>query len=60
MENLVVYEHFFDIPRAECRRRAGELLEFVQSTSARDTRSSRCRRGIDARVSISPLADQRA
>jgi lipooligosaccharide transport system ATP-binding protein len=29
-ENLVVYGRFFDIPRAECRRRAAELLEFVQ------------------------------
>ncbi|MGZ4806866.1 MAG: ATP-binding cassette domain-containing protein, partial [Ilumatobacteraceae bacterium] len=30
MENLVVYGRYFDIPRAECRRRARELLEFVQ------------------------------
>jgi lipooligosaccharide transport system ATP-binding protein len=30
MENLVVYGRYFDIPRAECRKRAKELLEFVQ------------------------------
>jgi lipooligosaccharide transport system ATP-binding protein len=30
MENLVLYGRYFDIPRAECRRRATELLEFVQ------------------------------
>jgi lipooligosaccharide transport system ATP-binding protein len=29
-ENLVIYGRFFDIPRAECKRRAAELLEFVQ------------------------------
>ncbi|MGH9272651.1 MAG: ATP-binding cassette domain-containing protein, partial [Ilumatobacteraceae bacterium] len=29
-ENLVIYGRYFDIPRAECRRRAAELLEFVQ------------------------------
>ncbi|MET0908892.1 MAG: ABC transporter ATP-binding protein [Ilumatobacteraceae bacterium] len=29
-ENLFIYGRFFDIPRAECRRRAAELLEFVQ------------------------------
>jgi lipooligosaccharide transport system ATP-binding protein len=29
-ENLVIYGRYFDIPRAECKRRAAELLEFVQ------------------------------
>ena len=28
MENLVLYGRYLDIPRAECRRRANELLEF--------------------------------
>lgn len=37
-ENLVVYGRYFDIGRAECRRRAAELLEFVQlSDRARST-----------------------
>jgi lipooligosaccharide transport system ATP-binding protein len=29
-ENLVIYGRFFDLSRAVCRQRAGELLEFVQ------------------------------
>ena len=29
-ENLFIYCRFFDIPRAECRRRAADLLDFVQ------------------------------
>src|SRR6266545_5437254 len=29
-ENLVIYGRYFDIPRRECRRRAAELLDFVQ------------------------------
>jgi lipooligosaccharide transport system ATP-binding protein len=30
LDNLVVYGRYFDIPRKEVRRRAGELLEFIQ------------------------------
>ncbi len=29
-ENLIIYGRYFDLSRAEARRRAGELLEFVQ------------------------------
>jgi lipooligosaccharide transport system ATP-binding protein len=29
-ENLRIYGRYFDIPRAECKRRAAELLDFVQ------------------------------
>ena len=29
-ENLLIYGRYFDLPRAEIRRRADELLEFVQ------------------------------
>lgn len=29
-ENLRIYGRYFDIPRSECKRRANELLEFVQ------------------------------
>ena len=29
-ENLFIYGRFFDISRAECRRRAADLLDFVQ------------------------------
>ena len=31
-ENLVIYGRYFGLSRAECRRRADELLEFVQLT----------------------------
>ena len=31
-ENLEMYARYFDIPRAECKRRTRELLEFVQLT----------------------------
>ena len=30
LENLVVYARYFDVPRPEARRRAAELLDFVQ------------------------------
>ena len=30
LDNLIIYGRYFDIPRAECRERARELLEFVQ------------------------------
>ena len=36
VENLVIYGRYFDIPRVECRRRAAELLEFVQLMSEPD------------------------
>src|SRR5437870_10799966 len=29
-DNLVIYGRYFDLPRAEARRRADQLLEFVQ------------------------------
>lgn len=29
-DNLELYGRYFDLPRAECRRRATELLDFVQ------------------------------
>ncbi|MBI4737458.1 MAG: ATP-binding cassette domain-containing protein [candidate division NC10 bacterium] len=32
-ENLMVFARYFDIPRAEARRRAADLLEFVELTS---------------------------
>jgi len=28
--NLIIYGRYFDLPRAECKRRAAELLDFVQ------------------------------
>ncbi|MBA3287820.1 MAG: ABC transporter ATP-binding protein [Acidimicrobiia bacterium] len=31
-ENLIIYGRYFDLSRAECKRRAAELIEFVQLT----------------------------
>ena len=41
-ENLLIYGRYFDLSRAEARRRADELLDFVQLTERADSRSSRC------------------
>src|SRR5665213_4610718 len=37
-DNLMIYGRYFDLPRAEIRRRAEELLEFVQLSDRRDSR----------------------
>ena len=44
-ENLLIYGRYFGMSRAECGRRADELLEFAQLTERATTRSSRCRAG---------------
>ncbi len=53
MENLVVYGRYFDIPRAECRRRAKELLEFVQLGERADSVVEQLSGGMKRRLSIS-------
>ena len=53
MENLVVYGRYFDIPRAECRRRAKELLEFVQLSERADSVVDHLSGGMKRRLSIS-------
>ena len=52
MENLVVYGRYFDIPRAECRRRAKELLEFVQLSERADSVVDTLSGGMKRRLSI--------
>jgi lipooligosaccharide transport system ATP-binding protein len=52
MENLVVYGRYFDIPRAECRRRAKELLEFVQLSDRADSLVDNLSGGMKRRLSI--------
>ncbi len=52
MENLVLYGRYFDIPRAECRRRAKELLEFVQLTERADSVVDQLSGGMRRRLSI--------
>ena len=51
MENLVVYGRYFDIPRAECRRRAKELLEFVQLSERADSVVDNLSGGMKRRLS---------
>jgi lipooligosaccharide transport system ATP-binding protein len=52
MENLVLYGRYFDIPRAECRRRARELLEFVQLSERADSVVDQLSGGMMRRLSI--------
>ena len=52
MENLVLYGRYFDIPRAECRRRAKELLEFVQLGERADSVVDTLSGGMMRRLSI--------
>lgn len=51
-ENLVVYGRYFDIPRAECRRRAAELLDFVQLSERASSRVDPLSGGMKRRVTI--------
>ena len=52
MDNLVIYGRYFDIPRAECRRRAAELLDFVQLTDRADSKTDPLSGGMKRRVTI--------
>jgi lipooligosaccharide transport system ATP-binding protein len=42
-ENLVVFAHFFDIPRREARARIAELLKLSSSRPSATARSTSCR-----------------
>jgi lipooligosaccharide transport system ATP-binding protein len=52
VENLVIYGRYFDIPRAECKRRAVELLDFVQLTERADERVDPLSGGMKRRLTI--------
>ena len=52
LENLIVYGRYFDIPRAESRRRAVELLEFAQLTEKADARVQTLSGGMKRRLTI--------
>jgi len=52
VENLVIYGRYFDIPRAECKRRAAELLEFVQLTERANDRVDPLSGGMKRRLTI--------
>ena len=52
MENLVIYARYFDISRTVARRRAAELLDFVQLTERADDTVDPLSGGQKRRVSI--------
>jgi lipooligosaccharide transport system ATP-binding protein len=52
LENLVVYGRYFDLPRAEAKRRARELLDFVQLTDRADSRVDPLSGGMKRRLTI--------
>jgi lipooligosaccharide transport system ATP-binding protein len=51
-ENLWIYARFFDIPRAEARRRAAELLRFAQLSDRADSVVDSLSGGMKRRLSI--------
>ncbi|CAN5380058.1 ATP-binding cassette domain-containing protein [soil metagenome] len=51
-ENLVVYGRYFDLPRAECRRRTAELLDLVQLTERARSKVEPLSGGMKRRVTI--------
>ena len=51
-ENLWIYGRYFDLSRAECRRRAAELLEFAQLTDRADSVVEHLSGGMKRRLSI--------
>ncbi len=52
MENLVIYGRYFDIPRREARRRAEELLDFVQLRDRSESRVDPLSGGMKRRLTI--------
>lgn len=51
-ENLVIYGRYFDLSRAEARRRAAELLEFVQLSDRAKSRVEPLSGGMKRRITI--------
>jgi lipooligosaccharide transport system ATP-binding protein len=51
-DNLMIYGRYFDLPRAEIRERATELLEFVQLSDRRDSRVDPLSGGMKRRLTI--------
>ncbi len=52
MENLVIYGRYFDIPRPEAKRRALELLDFVQLRERADQKVEPLSGGMKRRLTI--------
>jgi len=51
-ENLLIYGRYFDLSRSECRRRAAELLDFVQLSERATSRVEPLSGGMKRRVTI--------
>lgn len=51
-DNLLIYGRYFDLPRAEIRERAAELLEFVQLSDRRDSKVDPLSGGMKRRLTI--------
>jgi lipooligosaccharide transport system ATP-binding protein len=51
-DNLMIYGRYFDLPRAEIRERAAELLEFVQLSDRRDSKVDPLSGGMKRRLTI--------
>jgi lipooligosaccharide transport system ATP-binding protein len=52
LENLVIYGRYFDLPYRECRRRAQELLDFVQLGEKADSQVEPLSGGMKRRLTI--------
>ena len=51
-DNMILYGRYFDIPRAECKRRAKQLLEFVQLSDRAKSKIEPLSGGMKRRVTI--------
>jgi lipooligosaccharide transport system ATP-binding protein len=51
-DNLLIYGRYFGLPRAECRRRADELLEFANLTERADSLVEPLSGGMKRRLTI--------
>jgi lipooligosaccharide transport system ATP-binding protein len=51
-ENVIIYGRYFGLPRKELRRRADELLEFVQLSDRADDRTEPLSGGMKRRLTI--------
>jgi lipooligosaccharide transport system ATP-binding protein len=51
-DNLLIYGRYFDMPRAEIKRRVDELLEFMQLTERRNDRVDPLSGGMKRRLTI--------
>jgi lipooligosaccharide transport system ATP-binding protein len=51
-DNLILYGRYFDIPRAECKRRTEELLDFVQLGDRATSKIEPLSGGMKRRVTI--------